>query len=146
MNRRALLLAAAAAPIIAGCSAPLGFNPPASGLNGMLSGLQRHMGTSLDQTTAGAGALTALAQNKLSPADFARLNTSLPGLPDLATKGAGLLGVSPSSLNSMAAVNSAMSKLNVSPAQMNAMASYMGNFLNSSNASSAASMLGGILR
>jgi|LakMenE18May11ns_1017448.scaffolds.fasta_scaffold9336722_1 hypothetical protein len=146
MNRRALLLAAAAAPIVAGCAAPLGFNPPPSGLSGMLSGLQRHMGTSLDQTTAGAGALTALAQNKLSPADFARLNTSLPGLPDLATKGAGLLGVSPSSLNSLAAVNSAMSKLNVSPAQMNAMASYMGNFLNGSNASSAANMLGGILR
>jgi hypothetical protein len=146
MNRRALLIAAAATPLITACSAPLGFNPPSSGLNGMLGGLQRHMGTSLDQTTAGAGALTALAQNKLSPADFARLNTSLPGLPDLATKGAGLLGVSPSSLNSLAAVNSAMSKLNVSPAQMNAMASYMGNFLNSSNASSAASMLGGILR
>lgn len=146
MNRRALLLAAAAAPLVAGCAAPLGFNPPSAGLNGMLSGLQRHMGTSLDQTTAGAGALTALAQNKLSPGDFARLNTSLPGLPDLATRGAGLLGVSPSSLNSMAAVNAAMSKLNVSPAQMSAMANYMGSYLTGGNATSAASMLGGILR
>jgi hypothetical protein len=146
MNRRHFVFAAVSAPVLAGCSAPIGFNPPAAGLNGMMSGMQRFMGTTANQTQASAGALLGLAQNKLSPADFAKLNTSLPGIGDLVTKGTSALGVSPSSLTSMSSVTSALAKLNVSPAQVNAMAGYMGNYLGGSGASSAASLLGGVLK
>lgn len=146
MNRRHFVLAAVSAPVLAGCSAPIGFNPPAAGLSGMMGGMQKYMGTTANQTTASAGALLGLAQNKLSPADFAKLNTSLPGIGDLVSKGTGLLGVSPSSLTSMSSVTSALSKMNVSPAQVNAMAGYMSNYLGGSGASSAANLLGGILK
>jgi hypothetical protein len=112
----------------------------------MLSGMQKYMGTSADQTAASAGALFGLAQNKLSPADFAKLNTSLPGLSDLVTKGTGILGVSPSSLTSMSSVTSALSKLNVNPAQLSQMSGYIGNYLGGSGANNAASMLAGVLR
>jgi hypothetical protein len=146
MNRRLFVAAALSTPFVAGCSAPLGFSPPAGGVNGMLSGMQKYMGTSADQTAASAGALFGLAQNKLSPADFAKLNTSLPGLSDLVTKGTGILGVSPSSLTSMSSVTSALSKLNVNPAQLSQMSGYIGNYLGGSGANNAASMLAGVLR
>ena len=146
MNRRHFLAAAVATPLVAACSAPLGYAPVSGGTAGLLSGLQKYMGTSMDQTVASAGSLFALAQNKMSPADFAKLGTSLPGLPDLVSRGTSLAGVSPASLSSMSAVTSALGKLNVNPAQISAMSGYLGNALTGSGATSAASSLMSVLR
>jgi hypothetical protein len=147
MQRRQFLAAAAAAPaLLAGCTTAPGFTAPRGGVDGLLSGVQKYMGTNPDQTAASLGAMFGLAQNKLSPADFASLNTSLPGIGDLVTKGASLGGFSPASLTSMQSVYSAVSKLNVSPAQIGAMGSYVTNALSGAGATSSANMLSSLWR
>ena len=142
MQRRRFIAAAAATPfVLAGCAAPLGFNPPAGGVAGLLGGAQKYMGLNADQTAASLGSMFALAQNTLSPADFAKLGTSLPGLGDLVGRGTSLLGVSPSSITSTKALADAVAKLNVNPSQISALAGYVGNTLNGSGATSAANLL-----
>ncbi len=111
MNRRHVLAAAAAVPVaLVGCAAPLGFNPLPGGVNALVSGAQKHTGLSADQTAASLGAMFGLAQNALSPADFAKLGTTMPGIADLVTRGASVGGFSPSSLTSMKSMTDTLGK------------------------------------
>jgi hypothetical protein len=143
MHRRQFVAAVAAVPVVlAGCAAPVGFNPPAGGVTGLVNGAQKYMGLNADQTAASLGSMFALAQNRLSPADFAKLGTTLPGLGDLVTRGTSIAGVSPSSITSMQALADAAGKLNVSPSQINALAGFVNNSLTSSGATSAVGLLG----
>lgn len=143
MSRRRFIAAAAALPVfLAGCAAPLGFNPPSGGVNGLVGSAQKYMGLNADQTTATLGSMFALAQNRLSPADFAKLGTTLPGIGDLVTKGTSLAGVSPASITSLQALTDVAGKLNVNPSQVKALAGYVGNSLTNSGASGAAGLLG----
>jgi hypothetical protein len=147
MNRRLVLAAAAAAPfVIAGCAAPLGFNPLPGGVNALVSGAQKHSGLSADQTAASLGAMFGLAQNALSPADFARLGTTLPGIGDLVTRGASVGGFTPSSLTSLKSVTDTLGKLNVNPTQLSQLGGYVTGALGGGGASGAADMLSKVWR
>jgi hypothetical protein len=143
LHRRQFVAAVAAAPLVlVGCAAPIGFNPPAGGVTGLVNGAQKYMGLDANQTAGTLGSMFALAQNRLSPADFAKLGTTLPGLGDLVNRGTSIAGVSPSSITSMQALADAAGKLNVNPSQVKALAGYVGNSLSGSGASSAADLLG----
>ena len=147
MNRRHVLAAAAAVPVaLVGCAAPLGFNPLPGGVNALLSGAQKHTGLSADQTAASLGAMFGLAQNALSPADFAKLGTTIPGIADLVTRGASVGGFSPSSLTSMKSVTDTLGKLNVNPTQLTQLGGYVAGALGGGGASGAADMLSKVWR
>ncbi len=148
MNRRHFILATCSASVaLTACSSlPMGMGSSGSSTAAMLSGLQSATGLSANQSTASAGALMGLAQNKLSPTDFASISNSLPGMSDMISKGASLAGVSPSALTSMSSVANAVSSLGVTPAQLNSVAGYMGKYLGGAGNNSAASLLAGVLR
>lgn len=147
MTRRHFVVALAAAPLVlAGCAAPIGYNPRAGGAAKLLADAQKYVGLNADQTAAAVGGLFGLAQNKVPAAEWARLNTSAPGLQDLVTKGASIGGFNPASLTSMKSVYDAVAKLNVNPAQVNALSGYITNSLSGSGANSAANVLSSIWR
>lgn len=147
MDRRHFLAAAAAAPVVlAGCAAPLGFNPLPGGVNALVSGAQKYTGLSADQTSASLGAMFGLAKNALSPADFAKLGTTVPGIGDLVTRGASVGGFSPASLTSMKSVTDALGKLNVNPTQLSQLGGYVTGALGGGGASGAADMLSKVWR
>ena len=148
MNRRHFIFATCSATVaLTACSGlPMGMGSSGSSTAAMLSGLQSATGLTANQSTASAGALMGLAQNKLSPTDFSSISNSLPGMSDMISKGTSLAGVSPSSLTSMSSVANAVSGLGVSPAQLNSVASYIGKYLGGAGNNSAASLLSGVLR
>jgi hypothetical protein len=147
MNRRTLLAAAIATPfMLAGCAAPIGFNPVPGGVSGMLGGAQKYTGLNADQTAASLGSMFALAQNKLSAADWAKLGTTVPGIGDLVSKGAAAGGFSPSSITSLQSVVDAAGKMNVNPSQISALAGYVTNSMSGAGGTSAASLLSSVWR
>lgn len=147
MNRRSLLAAALATPLVlAGCAAPIGFNPLPGGTSSMLSGAQKYMGLNADQTAASLGSMFALAQNKLPAADWARLGTTLPGIGDIVSKGAAAGGFSPSSITSLQSVVDAAGKMNVNPSQVSALAGYVTNSMSGAGGTSAANLLSSVWR
>jgi hypothetical protein len=147
MHRRTLLAAAIGAPfVIAGCAAPIGYNPLPGGASGMLGGAQKYMGLNADQTAASLGSMFALAQNKLPPADWAKLGTTVPGLGDLVTRGASAGGFSPSSITSLKSVADAAGKMGVNPSQISALAGYVTNSMSANGGTSAANLLSSVWR
>jgi hypothetical protein len=142
MKRRQVVLAAAAVPaMLAGCAAPVGFNPYPGGVSGMVGGAQRHLGLNTEQTLASLGSMFALAKNKLSAAEYARVGTTLPGLDDVVDRGASVGGFAPSSMTSTQAVADAVAKFGVNRSQLTALGNYVTGSLSGSNASSAANLL-----
>jgi hypothetical protein len=147
MIRRTLLAAALATPfVLAGCAAPIGFNPLPGGATGLLGGAQKYMGLNADQTAASLGSMFALAQNKLPAADFAKLGTTVPGINDIISKGAAAGGFSPSSITSLRSVTDAAAKMGVNPSQISALAGYVTNSMSGSGGTSAASLLSSVWR
>ena len=147
MNRRRHLLAGCAAVLVLpGCSGRLGFAPPAGGTAALLAGAQRHMGLSTEQTAASLGALFGLARNVLSPADFARLGTTLPGLEDLIVRGAAVGGFPPASLASMKSVTDVAARMNVNASQVGALAAHVTQSLAGGGAYGAAGLLSRVWR
>jgi hypothetical protein len=147
MNRRRRLLAGcAAAVVLPGCLGGLGFAPPAGGTGALVTGAQRHMGLSAEQTAATLGALFGLARNALSPADFARLGTTLPGLEDLIVRGAAAGGFSPASLASMKSVTDVAARMNVNAPQVNALAAHLTQSLAGGGAYGASGLLSRVWR
>lgn len=147
MIRRTFLGAAVATPfLLAGCAAPLGFNPLPGGTSGLLGGAQKYMGLNADQTAASLGSMFALAQNKLPAADWARLGTTIPGIGDIVSKGAAAGGFSPASITSLQSVADAAGKMGVNPSQISALAGYVTNSMSNTGGTSAANLLSSVWR
>jgi hypothetical protein len=147
MKRRSFVFAAIAAPsLMAGCAAPIGYNPLPGGASSMLSGAQKYMGLNADQTAASLGSMFALAQNKLPAADWAKLGTTVPGIGDIVSKGAAAGGFSPTSITSLQSVVDAAGKMGVNSSQIKALAGYVTNSMSGAGGTSAANLLSSVWR
>ncbi len=94
-----------------GCS---GSSTPEVKKPSMTNQISKDLGMSKSQTEAGLGAMMMLSKNKLSPDDFSKLSSSIPGTNDLIDKATGL-GVLPGSVGTTADIIQVLSKLGVSP-------------------------------
>jgi hypothetical protein len=112
--------------------------------NPLVSALTSGLGVSPEQAVGGTGAMMGLAQNKLSPDQFGSITSAVPGLGDI-TKAAGpLLGGA--SLNSLADVTGAFSKLGLSPDMVSKFAPIIGDAISKGGGSQLASLFTGLFK
>jgi len=107
------------------------------------------------QATGGAGALFGLAKSRLSPADFSKVASSVPGMDGLLkaapatdnTSGlSGLTGSLPGGLGGLASTADAFQKLGLSPDMVGKFVPIMTNFVQSKGGANVASLLSGALK
>ena len=124
-NHLRLLAALVALSGLAGSGCATAGLPSGITSNPLISTLTSGLGVSPEQAVGGTGAMMGLAQNKLSPDQLGSITSAVPGLGDV-TKAAGpLLGGT--SLNSLAGVQSAFSKLGMSPEMVGKFAPIIGD-------------------
>src|SRR5215813_11440659 len=112
--------------------------------NPLVSSLTSGLGVSPEQAVGGSGAMLGYAQNKLSPDQFSAVSKAIPGAGDI-TKAAGpLLGGS--SLNSLADVQGAFSKLGMSPDMVSKFAPILSDQVGKVAGPQVAGLLGGLFK
>jgi len=112
--------------------------------NPLVSSLTSGLGVTPEQAVGGTGAMMGLAKNKLSPDQFGSITSAVPGLGDI-TKAAGpLLGGA--SLNSLADVQGAFSKLGMSPEMVSKFAPVIGDAISKGGGSQVASLFTGLFK
>ena len=112
--------------------------------NPLVSALTSGLGVNPEQAVGGTGAMMGLAKNKLSPDQFGSITSAVPGLGDV-TKAAGpLLGGA--SLNSLADVQGAFSKLGMSPETVSKFAPVIGEAISKGGGSQVASLFTGLFK
>ena len=112
--------------------------------NPLVSALTSGLGVSPEQAVGGTGAMMGYAQNKLSPDQLGSITSAVPGLGDI-TKAAGpLLGGA--SLNSLADVQGAFSKLGMSPDMVSKFAPIIGDAISKGGASQVSSLFTGLFK
>lgn len=108
------------------------------------------------QATGGAGALFGLAKSRLSPADFGKIASVVPGMgsflkaaPATSHKSGGLsslTGSLPSSVGGLASVAPAFQKLGLSPEMATKFVPILTSFVQSKGGAEVASLLSGALK
>ena len=139
-----LLAALVAVVCLAGSGCATAGLPSGITSNPLVSALTSGLGVSPEQAVGGTGAMMGLAQNKLSPDQFGSITSAVPGLGDI-TKAAGpLLGGA--SLNSLADVTGAFSKLGLSPDMVSKFAPIIGDAISKGGGSQVATLFTGLFK
>ena len=119
--------------------------------------LTKALSISPAQATGGAGALFGLAKSRLSPVDFSKVATAVPGMDGLlkaapsvskspASGLSGLAGSLPGGLGGLASVAGSFKKLGLSPEMAAKFVPLLTQFVQSKGGASVASLLGGALK
>ena len=120
--------------------------------------LTKSLSISPEQASGGAGALFGLAKSRLSPADFSKVASSVPGIDGLiksapaAPKKTGLSGLENSvagdlgGLGGLATMAGPFKKLGLSPDMAAKFVPILTQFVQSKGGASVASLLGGVLK
>jgi hypothetical protein len=139
-----LLAALVAVAGLAGSGCATAGLPSGITSNPLVSALTSGLGVSPEQAVGGTGAMMGLAQNKLAPDQLGAITSAVPGLGDI-TKAAGpLLGGA--SLNSLADVTGAFSKLGLSPDMVGKFAPIIGDAISKGGGSQVASLFTGLFK
>ena len=112
--------------------------------NSLVSALTSGLKVSPEHAVGGTGAMMGLAQNKLSPDQLGSITSAVPGLGEV-TKAAGpLLGGA--SMNSLADVQGAFSKLGMSPETVGKFAPLIGDAISKGGGSQVAGLFTGLFK
>jgi len=117
--------------------------------------LTKGLSISPEQATGGAGSLFKLAKSRLSPADFSKVASAVPGMGSFlkaapsseGTSGlAGLAGSLPGGVGGLASTAAAFEKLGLSPQMAEKFVPIMTSFVQSKGGAGVASLLSGALK
>jgi hypothetical protein len=117
--------------------------------------LTKQLSVTPAQATGGAGALFSLAKSRLSPADFSKVATAVPGMSSFlkAAPAAGdtselssLASSLPGGMGNLASTASAFQKLGLSPDMVGKFAPILTNFVQSKGGAGVASLLSGAIQ
>ena len=117
--------------------------------------LTKQLSISPAQATGGAGALFGLAKSRLSPADFSKVSSAVPGMGsflDAAPSPGGMSGMSalaasaPGTVGGLATMAGSFQKLGLSPDMVTKFIPVMTKYVEGTGGSGVASLLSGALK
>ena len=129
-----------------------GLQPPSPELVGELT---KGLSVTPQQATGGAGTLFGLAKSRLSPPDFSKIATVVPGMGSFlkaapSTGGgsglSGLTGSLPGNVGGLASAATSFQKLGLSPAMVEKFVPILTNFVQAKGGANVASLLSGALK
>ena len=138
MKHAAKFLASALVLVLAlsGCAAGTDTTTTATVVN-ILAAI---LGVTSDQATAGAGSLLGLASEKLTPQEYARVATAIPGSPGLVKKAGEMTGLG-NHFGTIANVTTALGKVGLTPVQVQSMATNLSDIAGKAGGDAVKSLL-----
>jgi hypothetical protein len=120
----------------------------------LVNSLTKNLSVTPKQAVGGAGALFSVAKSRLSPADFGKISTAVPGMSSFlkaapsTSGGMGIPGVGslPGNLGGMASAATAFQKLGLSPDMVGKFVPVLTSFLQAKGGSGVAGLLSGALK
>jgi hypothetical protein len=103
------------------------------------------LGVSNDQATAGAGSLLGLASEKLTPQDYARVATAIPGASGFVKRAGEMTGLG-NPFGTMANVTKALGKVGLTPLQVQSMATNLSDIAGKAGGNAVKNLLIGALK
>jgi hypothetical protein len=103
------------------------------------------LGVTSDQATAGAGSLLGLASERLTPQDYARVATAIPGAPGLVKRAGEMTGLG-NHFGTIANVTTALGKMGLTPVQVQSMATNLGDIAGKAGGAAVRTLLIGALK
>ena len=113
--------------------------------NPLVSSLTSGMGLSTEQAVGGAGALLGSAQSKLSPEDWKKVSSAVPGTDSLVSSAKSLTGVT-GNFGDVSSLGSSFSKLGLSSSQVSQLVPAVTGYVSKAAGPEVGSLLAGVLK